>query len=256
MIVRNLLSKLRPEARFDAAIAPDGPVYAVGDLHGRADLLDVLLPQIEAHAQANDFGTKTLVFLGDYVDRGEQSAEVLTKVRALQEATPDQVVALIGNHEAMMLKFLDDPVQQGRRWLRFGGLQTLASYGVGGVTERSSPEDLIEAAERLRGAQPPRENEWLRSLPSRWQSGNVAFVHAGADPHLPIADQSDGTLIWGHPEFEQVTRDDGVWVAHGHTVVDAPRAINGRISLDTGAYYTGRLTAGVVTDAGIEMLTT
>lgn len=229
-----------PKATFSAALSPDEPFFAVGDLHGRADLLERLLPVMRERApQARR------VFLGDFVDRGEESAQVLTRLRTLQAEDPS-VICLLGNHEDMMLKFLDDPAKTGGRWLRYGGLQTLASYRVKPVGESAPAEEWQVVADALRAAIGPELESWLRELPTHWVSGNVAAVHAGADPALPIQAQVPAHLTWGHPEFDTTPRTDGVWVVHGHTIVDAPATEMGRISIDTGAYATGRLTAALI----------
>lgn len=236
-----------PAARFEGADpSPDHPVYAVGDLHGRADLLERAFEAIDRDAAGQGLEAFHIVFLGDYVDRGEHSDEVLAQLRDLAERLPDWVICLMGNHEKMMLDFFDRPEERGPRWLRNGGLQTLASWRIGGVTERSSPEELRAASERLRAALPEGLEPWLRTLPLVWQSGNLACVHAAAEPAMPLDDQDPNVLLWGHRDFFTQDRADGVWVAHGHTVMEEATAARGRISLDTGAYFSGRLSVGVM----------
>ena len=206
---KGLFSPTRPFPRP----APKEPFVAIGDIHGRADLLKRALRSIK--------DTK-IVCVGDYVDRGDDSAEVLR----LLYARPD-VVCLSGNHEEMMLHFLDHPQKHGPRWLRYGGLQTLASFGVPGASEAASGAALDG------------------------QSGNVAVVHAAADPAVPIDMQTTETLHWGHADFETTQREDNIWVLHGHTIVDTPHADRGRVSIDTGSYATGRLTAAWVSSDGV-----
>lgn len=214
------------------ATAPDSPFIAVGDIHGCAGLLTRFLETEPACP---------VICVGDYVDRGDHSADVLR----LLHGRPD-IVCLSGNHEEMMLNFLDNPARTGPRWLRYGGLQTLASFGITGVVESSGAEALTEAGAALRSAMGLDLLAWMRGLPTSWQSGNVAVVHAGADPARAMDAQDTKTLRWGHPDFDRRTRDDGVWVVHGHTIVDVPVASRGRIALDTGAYATGRLTAALI----------
>lgn len=229
--------------KFSDAIPPPSPaqsITVIGDVHGRADLLGKALHDTQAQT----------VCVGDYIDRGERSADVL---RLLQ--TRDDLICLIGNHEDMLLKFLDDPAQHGPRWLRYGGLQTLASFGVMGATETSAAKQLEEVRDRVLDAMGPTLIDWLRALPSSWQSGNVAVVHAGADPTLPIAEQDHQVLRWGHPEFETSQRRDGIWIAHGHTIVKNPTVKAGRINMDTGAYATGRLTMSHISADGVEFQT-
>ena len=235
----------RPD-RFSAAIAPDQPFFAIGDIHGQFHALDSLLGKIEKQET-----TQPVVCVGDYVDRGEHSAHVLTWVKHLTDLYPDLFVCLKGNHEEMLLKFLDDPAQNGDRWLRYGGLQTLSSFGIG----RTAEESHISVRDKLSEKMGQGMIDWLRALPLIWQSGNVVVCHAGADPSVPIGEQSQRTLLWGHPDFGKVPRSDGVWVVHGHTIVDEPVAANGVISVDTGAYATGRLTAVEVRPSDVRFLT-
>ena len=158
-------------------LAPEENVIAIGDIHGRFDLLskfeDAAIP-----AQ--------IICLGDLIDRGEQSADVL---RTLFEVP--NVITLMGNHEEMMLGFIDDPKTNGERWLRYGGLQTLHSFGVSGISQTSSGADLEKARDALYAAMGADLVEWVANLPKSWVSGNVAFVHAGADPAVAIENQEN-----------------------------------------------------------------
>ena len=152
----------------------------------------------------------------------------------------------MGNHERMMLEFLDDPAGRGARWLGNGGLQTLASFGIGGLGARPALEDMTKASEALAVALPDGMEAWLRALPLMWRSGNLVCVHAGMNPAKPPEAQEASTLLWGHPKFLSQPRRDGLWVVHGHTIVEAPEAQAGRIAVDTGAYHSGRLTAAAL----------
>ena len=245
---------LRRRTRFDPP-RTEGRVLAMGDLHGRADLMEAALTAAAAE------GPATLVLLGDYVDRGPDAAAVLARAQALAEgrdAVPglDRVVALMGNHERMMLDMLDDPVRHGRRWLRYGGLDTLRSFGIGGLSDLATPPQLRDAADALRTAMPDGQDAWLRALPASWRSGDTFFVHAGLDPAAPPDGQPPKMAIWGHPDFLRMPRTDGLWVVHGHTIVDAPSAEAGRIACDTGAYETGRLTTAVLGEGPVRFLCT
>lgn len=240
MFARWIKRAIAPRKPF-APVAPDVPFVALGDIHGRADLLD------RALAQAPDC---LIVCVGDYIDRGDHSAEVLRTL----SARPD-IICLSGNHEEMMLDFLAQPQKNGPRWLRYGGLQTLASFGIAGVSEGTTGAALDKAADALRSAMGPDLLHWLTTRPTLWQSGNVAVVHAAADPALPLDDQDPRTLHWGHADFDRVTREDDIWVLHGHTIVDAPTADAGRIAIDTGAYATGRLTMAHVSESGVNFST-
>jgi serine/threonine protein phosphatase 1 len=222
--------------------APENETVVIGDIHGRADLLSRLLDMLDPGTQ--------IVTVGDYIDRGEESAEVLDILRRRQQAAPETFACLMGNHEKMMLDFLDRPEERGRRWLRNGGLQTLASFGVGQVNESSSPREMVRAGERLRTAMPEGMESWLRELPKTWNSGTLWVVHGAADPNVPMTRQDERVLLWGHQAFLRDARPDGLWVAHGHTVFDLPHMKRSRIAVDTGAYHTGRLTAARVLPAG------
>jgi serine/threonine protein phosphatase 1 len=193
-----------------------------------------------------------LIFVGDYVDRGDNSAAVLTRLQALEAAGQGQVICLKGNHEAMLLDFLDQPEAKGRRWLKNGGLQTLASFGV-----RGSGADFQALHAAFTQALPAGMVDWLRARPLIWQSGSLAVVHAAVDPTRALSDQSDRCLLWGHKAFFRRPHRAGGWVAHGHTIMDQATAQGGRISVDTGAYATQVLTAARVTpDGGVRFLQT
>jgi serine/threonine protein phosphatase 1 len=196
-----------------------------------------------------------VVFLGDYIDRGEQSAEVLRYLHHLHRNS-DNVVCLRGNHEDMLLSFLEQPEVHGPTWLSHGGRQTLASYGVPQAYPGSPEDDWIVAGNVLRSQMGEGVIAWLSTLSASWQSGNIAAVHAGADPDLPMEQQDETCLLWGHQDFLERPREDGVWVVHGHTIVDRAFSDQGRIAVDTGAYATGRLSAAAITRGKLEFLTT
>ena len=255
--VRRIMGSGVPPKQVEAdsastPIAPEQPFVAIGDVHGRADLLVEIDRLIDTQCPG-----WPVVFLGDYVDRGDESREVLELLMSVSPDDTPSVTCLMGNHERMMLDFLDDPAETGPRWIRNGGLQALASFGIapprGGTGDA---EALVELRDRLVEAMGTAMIDWLRARPLFWQSGNVWAVHAGADPGLPMTGQPDEVLIWGHPEFRQTPRTDGQWVIHGHTIVDAPYARAGRIALDTGAYATGRLSAAAISADGVEFIQT
>ena len=224
-------------------LQPEHPFVAIGDVHGRADLMLELDRLIEARCPG-----WPVVFLGDYVDRGDQSREVLELLMSVSPEGTPPVTCLMGNHERMLLAFLEDPAKNGARWINNGGLQTLASFGIapprGGSGDAAA---LAQLRDQLAAEMGAPMIDWLRARPVSWHSGNVWAVHAGADPDLPMVEQPRDVLLWGHPEFRRRGRSDGQWVVHGHTVVEAPEARDGRIAVDTGAYATGRLSAAAVT---------
>ncbi|HCQ66068.1 MAG TPA: serine/threonine protein phosphatase [Rhodobacteraceae bacterium] len=235
---------------FDAVLAPSERVAVIGDVHGCDRLLLSLLNRLGALDPPPD----RLIFVGDLIDRGENSASVLSIAFGLQRRLDTGVVILRGNHEQMMLNFLDAPTTMAARWLRYGGLQTLASFGIGGATETMSEAQAERVRDKLAEALGPTLIDWLWDLPTLYTTGNVHVVHAGADPALPLVEQSAHTLTWGHPDFLRRARRDGQWVVHGHTIVDAVEANDGRIGVDTGAYATGRLSAAIIEPAGLTAL--
>ncbi|WP_339950210.1 metallophosphoesterase [uncultured Albimonas sp.] len=239
--------KARGGQGFDAPLEIDMPTYAIGDVHGRADLLERLLGRINEDAHARGYEAWRLVTMGDYVDRGEQSAQVLARLRGLVrgggwQGGPAEIVALRGNHEEMMLAFADAPAEAGGRWLRNGGLQTLMSYEVGGVSPTADGEALVEVAARFAAVAGP-DLEMVRELPAWARFGTVLFAHAGADPEAPPELQSERTMTWGVSRFFSIPRKDGLWVVYGHYVVDEAGHAGGRIAVDTGAYYSHVLSA-------------
>ncbi|MAU52947.1 MAG: serine/threonine protein phosphatase [Roseovarius sp.] len=242
----------RARGQAPAPIRPDQAFVAIGDVHGRSDLLFAIDEPLERQA-----GGLPVVFVGDYVDRGEQSREVLQLLMQATAQDPQRVTCLMGNHERMLLDVLDAPETHGARWLRNGGLQTLASFG---VAPPQGPKNELDALLDMRAALAEAMGramiDWLRARPLAWQSGNVWVVHAGADPAQPMTQQAEEVLLWGHPRFRRELRADGQWVIHGHTIVETPQARDGRIAIDTGAYATGRLTAALVDPDGVRFLQT
>ena len=241
------MKKRRAEASGAAAPAraPEGErIYAVGDVHGRSDLLLELVEMIrddmaEGHAAAHQ-----VVFLGDYVDRGAGNAEVID-ILCSQPFGKAATVCLIGNHEAVMLQFLED-AEIGRDWLRFGGDATLASYGVRVRREDPSIDDLLEAQAALRRNMPDQHLEFLRNLKLTYRAGDYLFVHAGIRPGVPLAQQDGNDLIWIRNTFLKSDDDFGCVVVHGHTPNLKIESRHNRIGVDTGAYFSGRLTAAVL----------
>lgn len=226
-------------AHFDPP-QPDEPLFLIGDIHGEITALNALLARAEA-----DFPDHRIICVGDFVDRGTDSAAVLARLVQLSKERPNTVF-IRGNHEDMMLAFLDDPETEGNRWLRHGGLQTMASFDGPPLGESNSPEALRAGQEHLKSRIQDEIEPWLRGLARSWTSGNVTAVHAAADPSKPIDEQQSRHLTWGHRDFGLRPRSDGMWIVHGHNIVDFPGERNGVISIDTGAYATGRLTGAII----------
>ncbi|MCH2168786.1 MAG: metallophosphoesterase [Oceanicola sp.] len=227
-----------PSSPPDAFPQPDGPIWAIGDIHGCDDQFDGLLRAIE---QAGG-GSEPLVLLGDYADRGPSSAAVFTRIRALSESTVRPVTCLMGNHDRMLLDFLEEPVGAGPRFLAHGGQETLLSFGVLPASDGTAEERLNRQAEAF-AARIGDLADWLRARPLWHRSGDCLFVHAQTDLSLPIEAQPESTLIWARPPKRIRPRPDGNWVIHGHTVTRTPRIEGRHIAIDTGAYRGGPLTA-------------
>lgn len=217
-------------------------VYCVGDIHGRADLLEELHHAILADAGGFD-GDRVVVYLGDYVDRGEQSARVIDVL--MDEPLPAfAAVCLMGNHEQAMLDFLVDPIAMSG-WLHWGGQQTLRSYGVN-VPTLCSQGDLERVRDRLVGALPVRHREFLeRCIPAHTE-GDYYFVHAGIRPGIRLDKQAFEDQLWIRDEFLSSRRNHGAMIVHGHSVSDDVEIRPNRIGIDTGAYFTDVLTALVL----------
>lgn len=228
-----------------AAWFPSGRVgYAIGDIHGRADLLEKLLTELEARAgeDLRENGKPVLIFLGDYVDRGPDSAKVID---LLLQDRPEGAGRrfLKGNHEQSMLAFLEDPIANAA-WLRQGGAETLLSYGVQPPAPVGAQErDLHEAAQQLKANLPAEHVVFFNRLERYVEMGDYVFVHAGVDAGRALEDQTDADLYWIRDRFLTSKRRFSHRVVHGHTPAEAPYADERRIGVDTGAYASGMLTA-------------
>lgn len=217
---------------------PEGiRIYAVGDVHGRADLLAAVLVQIEIDIALHPVSRPIAVFLGDYIDRGPNSKEVLDLLIAANH-TPDMVF-LKGNHETFLLDFLKDPSLLDK-WRQYGGLETLVSYGLQPPINPSL-DDRIGLARALAGALPSSHRAFLQALETTFVCGDFLFVHAGLRPLVPIEQQAEDDLLWIRDDFLLWDKDFGKVVVHGHTPVLEPEIRFNRINIDTGAFATGHL---------------
>lgn len=225
--------------------------YAIGDVHGRADLLSELLRHLERELPKDQrkAGAPVLIFLGDYVDRGPQSRQVIDILVRLRQSGPWPIVFLRGNHEEAMAGFLDDPLEN-RAWLTYGGAATLRSYGVmpankrGTIPGRNRDQDaIVGLAQDLRAVMPASHRQFLDDLRDHVVLGDYCFVHAGIDPDKSLADQQSRDLLWIRNRFLLDPRPWSHRVVHGHTPTQAPFADGRRINVDTGAYASGRLSA-------------
>lgn len=227
-----------------ASLPADTRVYAVGDVHGRADLLTALHKRIAKDADKAEESRRVIVYLGDYVDRGPDSAGVID--RLIESPLPDfEQVFLMGNHEEFFLDFLNDPAT-GAHWVENGGDATLSSYGID--TSNGAIQDMEALHEQLRRAIPEDHLAFLQELSVTHREGDYLFVHAGIRPGVPLNEQSDDDLLWIREPFLESADAREFVVVHGHTPVKAAELHDNRIAVDTGAVWSGRLTAVVLHD--------
>ncbi|MEM1430335.1 MAG: metallophosphoesterase family protein [Pseudomonadota bacterium] len=252
--LRRLLGRTSATGAEDPPM-PDRLTYAVGDIHGCLDQLEQMLDEIERDAVGTPYH---IVFLGDYVDRGPQSAGVLRLLHALDTAAPPEagsqaapagVTCLLGNHDFMMLDFIAEP-EDGVNWLLVGGGETLMSFGIPhagflGTRGGELAQRVAAQAAALAEAMGDDLIDWLANRPLWWQSGDLVAVHALTEPEKPMQEQSDATLLWARPARNLAARGDGTWVVHGHTIVSEPTVRARHVNVDTGAFRGGPLTAAV-----------
>lgn len=215
-------------------------VYAIGDVHGRTDLLGRLLGKIETDRAGAARGTRvTLVMLGDLVDRGPDSRGVLEMVAGLQGGDME-LVCLTGNHEAMMLDFINDR-PEAYDWLGNGGMEALESYSI-------KPHDrkISDLRDELREALPQSHLDLLKSMKMRKRIGGYLFVHAGIRPGVRLGNQVAEDMLWIRGSFLESTANFGFVVVHGHSIRAQPEIKENRIGIDTGAWMSGTLTALVL----------
>lgn len=234
-----LCSLFRTSDPAPLAAIPDGErVYAVGDIHGRRDLLTVLANAIDADEAARGPARTTVVLLGDLVDRGPDSAGVIAFARAWQQRRHVRILA--GNHEEM---FVDSFSNEGvlREFLRHGGRETVLSYGID--PQAYTQADLPETQRLMERHIPQGDRDFLAGLEDIIAIGDYLFVHAGVRPDVPLDQQRTGDLRWIRGAFLDHTASFGPTVVHGHTIFAKPDVRHNRIGIDTGAYSSGRLTA-------------
>ncbi len=215
-------------------------LYVIGDIHGRADLLDGLHDQIERDAATATDLDHSIIYLGDLIDGGPDSRQVLDLVLG-PAPVGIRKIALMGNHERMMLDFLERP-ETGQRWLDIYGRACLTSYGVDAPPGTLRPDQLAAASSELHASLPDEHLRFLQSLPLSHSLGDYLFVHAGIRPGVPLSRQDPNDLIWIRHEFLRSRAAHEKVIVHGHSFTRVPRVRAHRIGLDTGAFFTGRLT--------------
>jgi serine/threonine protein phosphatase 1 len=230
-------------------------IYAVGDIHGRLDLLADMLARIRGDLAARPHSRPLLIFLGDYVDRGPEVRGVLEALVALKAEAGLPARFLLGNHDNYVLAYLRDPhwYDETHGWLRenLGGNATLASYGVPEAAVR--PPQL--AREAFAAAFPPEHLAFIAGCELTLRVGGYLFVHAGIRPGVPVEMQERADLIWIREPFLTSKADFGFKVVHGHTIVPAVEHRSNRIAVDTGAVRSGVLSCVVLEDETVGLLT-
>ncbi|WP_265562381.1 metallophosphoesterase family protein [Sphingomicrobium arenosum] len=241
------LSRFSNKATSPPPLKAGRRVYAIGDVHGCRDALDRLLDMIaddlDGHA-----GKSSLVFLGDYIDRGPDSAGVVERLVGGDLPGTNQHF-LLGNHEAAML---DAAEGKALGWLAYGGIQTMESYEVTKKELFKVPSVKKLIAEHV----PDAHLDFFRSLKTHKKIGDYLFVHAGIRPGVPIEKQKKRDLVWIREDFLGSKVDHGVMVVHGHTVSAKPQKKKNRIGVDTGCYASGRLTAVRLEGSAVDFLST
>jgi serine/threonine protein phosphatase 1 len=256
------------------AAAPEGTVvYAIGDIHGRADLLARLLAGIRADSRHRRAQRRVAVFLGDYVNRGPACRAVVDLLLS-PGLEGFEVVTLMGNVEQAMLRYLDGEMAIAINWLEYGGIETAAAYGVTCPRPRRHDEHSLEAMRwhdgyqdaygatlppqqdeiagldalrhELAAALPPEHLAFFRGLRTMWREGGYCFVHAGIVPGVPLEEQAARDCMWIRRRFLDSGLDHGAVIVHGHSISAQPEVRRNRIGIDTGAYKTGTLTCLVL----------
>lgn len=244
--MKNFVSRyLRGRAEGMAPVQPNLPegrrVYSIGDIHGQAHLLEELHARIEADAAGFE-GRKTVVYLGDFIDRGERSKDVVDIL--LQPLAGFEVVHLMGNHEKTLLDFLRYP-HAVTNWFAYGGRATVYSYGVSMRFEPSAAE-IEQVCDDLKEAIPPRHLEFFQALKPFHVAGSYGFVHAGIRPGIPLQAQREDDLYWIREDFTESRAPHELVIVHGHSQTREVAWRPNRIGIDTGAYHSGILTCLVL----------
>ena len=251
-----MFSFLRKSGRSRKApvyrIPPGRRVYAVGDIHGRADLLGQLHREIIRDAERETGEGNLVVYLGDYIDRGGMVRQVVDELIAGPPAG-FQAVYLRGNHEEMLLRFLED-VSILDTWLALGGQATLLSYQVAAPASGFSAERALATRDAFVEALPAAHLDFFRGLQTRFQLGDYFFAHAGVRPGVALDDQDAADLLWIRDEFLGSQEHFAARVVHGHSIQPEPQLLPNRIGLDTGAYATGVLSCAVLEGDQVRML--
>jgi serine/threonine protein phosphatase 1 len=240
MVFKHLFKRSDP-APSRAFAAPTGErLYAIGDIHGRLDLLNILLAKIDADDAERGPAETKLILLGDLPDRGPDSRGVIERVMALAESNPGCIL-IKGNHEELLIRAWDGERGIAGTFNRAGGKETMLSYGVS--DEDYAEWDLNDLVENVARFVPKGHVDFLRGFQDWFRAGDYLFVHAGIRPGISLEDQDPVDLRWIRREFIESAEDHGMMVIHGHTITEEVDEQANRIGIDTGAYASEILTA-------------
>jgi len=239
-------------------LTPSSPLYAIGDIHGQFEMLKAAHARIRRDQLAENNATAPVVHVGDLVDRGPDSRSVIDYMIRGRERG-ENWVTIKGNHDRLFTMFLEDPraadpvLRADYTWLHpnMGGRETLASYGVNADAGRHLSAIHAEAVEKVPGA----HREYLRALPLFHAAGDCLFVHAGIRPGVAPAAQREDDLVWIRGDFHRDTRDHGALIVHGHTSIKRATHYGNRVNIDSGAAWGGPLSAVVIQDRDVWLLT-
>ncbi len=238
MLLRKFFTRAEPEPLVHAL--PEGErVYAIGDIHGRRDCLDRLLLLIDEDEKSRPETRTTIVFLGDLVDRGNDSSGVIERVVAVAQAR--RCILLMGNHEEILIRAWEGDRKATALLHRVGGRETLLSYGISAHDYEHC--DIDELTTLIGERVPVAHIAFLRRFIDQWHCGDYLFVHAGIRPGIAFAEQRPSDLRWIRGEFLDDDRDHGAMIVHGHSITEEVDAQPNRIGIDTGAFASGKLTA-------------
>jgi len=249
----NMLTGRRNNTPVEPRVPEGNRLYVIGDIHGRIDLLQQIHNKIQQDA-ANYPGSKHLIYLGDYIDRGDHSKDVIDLL--LEQPLPGfEATYLRGNHEQSMLDFLQE-AEVGRSWFNYGGLATLVSYNVKYGKIPTRKKDFEGIQNDLKERVPHAHINFLEKTEFSHTAGNYYFVHAGINPKVALKYQLPEDQLWVREDFVSYNKPHEKIIVHGHTITDEPDLQTNRIGLDTGAYITGKLTCLVLENATQRILQT
>ena len=240
-MLKNLFRKKTRQSYLGEAMIPDGQrVYAIGDVHGRNDLLQILLEKIHKDDSARGNGQSQIIFLGDLIDRGPDSSGVIETAMQLQRERGN-VRFLMGNHEEVFLSCMEGSDRATRFFTRIGGKETILSYEISMKEYMELDNEAL--TERLPEIIPQSHVDFVRSFEDQIVIGDYAFVHAGIRPDVPLAEQKAKDLHWIREDFLSASQLHEKMIVYGHTINEQVVEADNRIGIDTGAYYTENLTA-------------